>query len=684
MIDPELLAGPDAETPADAIPVLPRPNLLFDRKGLDALKRRLREPLLKEAFDELTLLVKGWMTPGSEDYQSWLEHPLDPPFVGRYEGHQAVRMIEHATLLYALTDDDRYARYVVRVLDVIIDNKLADSQSVLEWEAFNESAPYKGWRHVVGHDFGNYSMALGFFYDVCHDVLSDSQREKFIGYAIESLEINLESRAETGRNAMNNRGVRSAMGNALLALAIHPDRPDERVVQYAIYVAKRLAGAWASFALDRDGASYEGVSYCITSSVMMTLFGEALHRRGMRHLGLHPHLRGLPLQVLFNLVPDRSQLVPVNDCSQTFFVYGLAAWARKGEYVGWDDHTVRLSWQLYNELRAQGPFPAFDWPGNCFHELVVNTFDPPEAVEESTSSAEVDRPGSMYPLAKHFRGHGVTASLSSWKPDAAQALFYSGDPCYIGHMQDDQNSFTFCAMGEKFAWDGGYDKHMGVYADRAYRHTENHNAILINGQGQTGYNTQFWTGGKIVQFTHNDDWTYSLGDAANCYSINGRIARCDRHMLFRRGKTPYLLVVDDVSLNDVSTFGATFNFVAHHYTTLSAIEASLGHFEVVGEKAGMDLKLLSDQVIEYNLDKAGNMPRLQATAKAPRIRFAALLLPRWDSRNAWQLSAGFSNESASVDVVIDNAVDRFKFDMRKRDELLNVGDERVELHATIG
>ena len=684
MIDASLLVGPGRETPHPAMPVLPRPNVFFDQRGLDALRRRLHEPALQRAFDKLQRTVDAWMTPGSDDYQDWLDHPLDPPFVGRYEGHQAVSMIEHTALLFALTGEAKYARYAQRIVSVIIDNKLADSQSTLEWEAFNEKDTYKGWRHVVGHDFGNFSAALALFYDVCHDAMSAAEREVFIAYALESLQFNLDYRAETGRNAMNNRGVRSAMGNALLALAIHPDRPDENLVRYAVYVAKRLAGAWATFALDRDGGSCEGVSYCVTSSVMMNFLGETLHRRGMRHLGLHPHLRSLPLLILYNLVPDRSQILPINDCSQSFFLYGLLGWARRGAYVGWDDHTVRLSWQLYNQLRDEGAFEAFDWPGNPFYELLINTFEPASEIEQSTAGQGSTQPGSMYPLGKHFRGHGVTAALSSWEPGAAQALFYSGSPCYIGHMQDDQNTFTFCAMGEKFAWDGGYDKLMGVYADRAYRHTENHNAILINGEGQTGYNSQFWPDGQVVQFTHNDQWTYSLGDAANCYSINGRIARCDRHLLLRRGSTPYLLVVDDVSLDERTPFDATWNFVAHHHTTLSAIDAAAGHYEVVGPKAGMDLKLLSDQLLAHQLDKAGNMPRLQATANGARVRFAALLLPRWIEGSSWQLHADFMADAADVRVSISGVVDSYKFDLRLRDEALLSGDQRVDLAATLG
>ena len=57
-------------------------------------------------------------------------------------------------------------------------------------------------------------------------------------------------------------------------------------------------------------------------------------------------------------MPDRSQILPINDCSQSFFLYGLLGWARRGAYVGWDDHTVRLSWQLYNQLRDEGAFAA--------------------------------------------------------------------------------------------------------------------------------------------------------------------------------------------------------------------------------------------------------------------------------------------------------------------------------------
>lgn len=623
------------ETPHDKLPLLPHPNLLVDAAELERLREMRRtSPSAQAVFDAIVRTADGYMDPSNPDHPDW-QTLKDPRWSQRAGLNLATNPIEPCAFVYAMTGDRKYAQFAKDLVFTVIRKKIADQP--YQMKQFGSTEPYPGWRHNATHDFGKLALSFGIFFDLCHDALSADERREFVDYARECLAIMASMRAEIGRMGLNNRGVRCAIGNAMLAMAIHGESGvDAETVRYPVMLALRLTGAYCTFAFGIDGGSFEGASYCFNTSVWIANFGRACERRGLRNLYRHPHLRKMCDFTFYNLTPMHDQLLPINDCFPDVLPTGalVASTVHRNGVYRW----------LYRELRAKLVPDSYKTSATSVEDFLYH----------DENVAPVHPRDAGYPLAKHFRDRGVVSMLSDWSDTAAQAIFFCGPQVYGGHRQDDQNAFTFCALGDKFAWDGGYDDFAGVLAGRAYRRSEYHNTILIDGRGQNGYDGNYWPRGHITAYEHDDNRTYVCGDASRCYGIDGSIERFDRHLHFQRAGTPYLLVVDDLIADDFE-HEFTWNFVAHPHATIEPLRE--GVHLVKGRKAAMELHVLPDAPISWRRDMAGNMPRLQATVRGKRARFAALLLPG----GGGTLSASFDAERTSATIAVADQTAAFVF-----------------------
>lgn len=636
------------------IPVLPHPSLIMDEEDIEALRAKRSDLLAEELFQAALSHVEDRMDPESEDYVDY--ETLSDPVWRTRKGLGKVRTVEPLAFFHALTGERRYAEFAKGIVFAVIRNKLADRQSTHYFDSMKEEVAYPGWRRSATHDFGGFALTLALFYDLCYDLLSAEERSEFVTYAEECLAIRHEMRSEAGRMSMNNRGARCSMGNGLLALAIAGDHTDQKLVDDTVSYAIYDAEAFAHFTFGIDGAPYEGGSYAGNGSTMLALFGRALARRGCRDFGHHWNVSRYPAYLLYTLVPGNQELILLNDCSGDCPVYPLLAATAQTE-----DPVARWLW---DELRTKLKDDGYGSPLASHHNFFF--YDP------AVQPVSPDEAG--YPLAKHFRDRGVVSALTGWGADDARATFFCGPQQFVCHRQEDQNTFTLCALGEKFAWDAGYG-HYGLGVGRRYRDTNVHNGILIDGQGQNSYGELRWSRGQMVASQNTEEWTYALGDASRCYGLNGSIERADRHFFFKRRPHTYLLVVDDL-IADQDEHDLTWNFVTHPGNLIEQRED--GSFTVRGAKAAMDLLMSASQEFHTVQDTAGEMPRLQLTQRACRAHFAALLVPRGPGVEDVELAASFGPNSAEVSVAIDGAEETVTFDLRDRTGI-RVGDERVEV-----
>jgi hypothetical protein len=86
----------------------------------------------------------------------------------------------------------------------------------------------------------------------------------------------------------------------------------------------------------------------------------------------------------------------------------------------------------------------------------------------------------------------------------------------LAHTHADQNTFNIAFGGKRLFYNSGYRPAMGdPHFLGWYKHTQGHNAILIDGQGQP-FNAGAY--GLIPRFLHGDQISYAMGDASNAYS----------------------------------------------------------------------------------------------------------------------------------------------------------------------
>ncbi|XOV91633.1 MAG: DUF4962 domain-containing protein [Bacteroidota bacterium] len=111
----------------------------------------------------------------------------------------------------------------------------------------------------------------------------------------------------------------------------------------------------------------------------------------------------------------------------------------------------------------------------------------------------------------------------------------------MAHTHADQNTFNIAYGGKKLFYNTGYRPAMGdPHYLGWFKHTQGHNGILIDGQGQP-----FDAGayGWLPRFLHSEQISYVVGDASNAYSGIKEEKMDSGLKVFRRH---YLMVRPDV------------------------------------------------------------------------------------------------------------------------------------------
>src|ERR1044071_6268772 len=91
-----------------ALPILPHPNLLFDREELESIKAKRTDPRAEALFQQIVARCNQFMDPASDEFRDW--ETLKDPRWGLREGMKlAVAPIEPCAFVYAMTGERKYA-----------------------------------------------------------------------------------------------------------------------------------------------------------------------------------------------------------------------------------------------------------------------------------------------------------------------------------------------------------------------------------------------------------------------------------------------------------------------------------------------------------------------------------------------------------------------------------------------
>jgi len=448
----------------------------------------------------------------------------------------------------------------------------------------------------------------------------------------------------------DNHTVRSLAFTGLAGLATLGDLPDaEKWLQYVIKCYMTSFPTWGG----DDGGWSQGLAYSSTYNLYQTNFVEALNLSTNVNLYNKPFFRN----------------------NGYFGVYCNPPYAKNGGFGDGGDASHSPKDVLLTKRYAQ----AYKDPILLWHAEQINSPKDPSKplfskrhlwqgyyMEDVVSLLTLNsgnlkpkNPAQM-PSSRFFKDIGWAAMHSDLgKADNDVWMLFKSSPYgSFSHSHADQNSFQINAYGESLIIDSGYYPWYGSPHQQLWsRQTKAHNAILINGRGQSTHSME--ANGTIEEFRHEDGITIVTGECSGAYNLplrddvienwkeyldepvpdmnpEAQIAR--RTVAFNHNKEkPWIAIQDYVKAAD----STTFDYLLHSLEKMK-VDKDKQQLLVQRGNAVMDVYLLSSEALKFTqTDKftvdpgenyAGkpNQWHFSAsnTEKCKEVHFLTLMVPR--------------------------------------------------------
>ena len=271
------------------------------------------------------------------------------------------------------------------------------------------------------------------------------------------------------------------------------------------------------------------------------------------------------------------------------------------------------------------------------------------------------------PPSKIFHGIGI-ASLHTTLLDSrddVHLVFKSSPFGSQSHGHNPQNSFQLNAYGEALLVTNGYrDLHGSKFHYQYVHSTRAHNAVLVNGEGQTPHAVA--AKGEIVREQLTPRYDYIAGDATIAYG--GRLKKAWRHAVFVKGSQPFVLFYDEL----VAPRPAKFQFMLHGLRAF-VIDAAAARLRIDQPKASVEVGYLSPVPLTFQQTDGFNPPptrefpnhwHVEAGTTEPRqeLGMVSILVPyRAGKSPVWEAKRDDGSEGTAVDVVIEGRRHTFRF-----------------------
>jgi len=657
--------------------VRPRPWLLFDRGDLPRLRAVARTENGGAFFAHAVRYCERYLDPRDEIYFDYRERRND--YWRTRDGNFIVSGHLCALALMGWLAERRdFLEAAREAIFAIIEHRLADQ---VLGSGVN---PYRGWRGNSQHDAGKFAFTIAFLHDTLQEVCSAEQRERLRLYAAETLRIGSEHIRWVRRtpppheltvplDAMayidNNRDSRFLLGMSILATCLEQEETfdPERTAALARCGPAALSRS-LRWSFCRDGAPFEGASYGCSALLFFLLCAQIFARAGRADRRGDVRFARIADFLVHEFVLQGGFFNNLNDCLDEVPAQILAyAGCRMGrESALWLWHTVCCN--PASPSSVLGSRHATDFPSAPWALLWLD-----DGVKAKPPVA------AGYPRDRHFRDRGLVSLRSGWTADDLHCTIFSGRRGRTTHSQMDQNQVTLYARGERFLIDLGYhlrDPRTGEPI--AANATAQHNLVTIDGQGQFGRTTAVgWEEGRIDTFVSEAEYAFVLADARECYGANGQILRAERHLFFsrRRGCAPYVILLDDVAVDDGEE---AHDYVLRlHTDPMNRIAGEGVLWRFLGKAAQLDVHIAGSGELGIRTEQlAGLVPRLVISQRAPRARFVILLHPRGAGEPAATFSAAMTPDAVEAGVAIGDAKHRYCFDTAWPQPELVTGAER--------
>lgn len=212
------------------------------------------------------------------------------------------------------------------------------------------------------------------------------------------------------------------------------------------------------------------------------------------------------------------------------------------------------------------------------------------------------------PQAARFSDVGVAYMHSSLQNSETNLMFSLRSSPFgsLAHTHADQNTFTIAYGGKRLFYNSGYRPAMGdPHFLGWYKHTQGHNGILIDGEGQPFSDGAY---GWIPRFLHGKQISYAVGDASNAYSgeVDGKnvdlgLKSFRRHYIMLR---PSIIVIYD-ELEAVHD--AEWSWLLHNDNGFMIDQANNTIF-AESDKTKAKVSLFSSSAIDFQVTDQFSVP----------------------------------------------------------------------------
>lgn len=176
----------------------------------------------------------------------------------------------------------------------------------------------------------------------------------------------------------------------------------------------------------------------------------------------------------------------------------------------------------------------------------------------------------------------------------------------LAHTHADQNTFNIAYGGKRLFYNSGYRPAMGdPHFLGWYKHTQGHNGILIDGEGQPFSDGSY---GWIPRFLHGKQISYAVGDASNAYAgqVDGKyvdlgIKFYRRHFIMLR---PSIIVIYDELEAD---HNAEWSWLLHNDNGFE-IDPKNKTISAESEKTKAKVSLFSSCEIDFRITDQFSIP----------------------------------------------------------------------------
>jgi hypothetical protein len=212
------------------------------------------------------------------------------------------------------------------------------------------------------------------------------------------------------------------------------------------------------------------------------------------------------------------------------------------------------------------------------------------------------------PQAAEFPDIGV-AYMNTSVQNVETNLMLALRSCPFGslaHTHADQNTFNIAYGGKRLFYNSGYRPAMGdPHFLGWYKHTQGHNGILIDGEGQPFSDGAY---GWIPRFLHGKQISYAVGDASNAYSglVDGKnidlgLKFFRRHYIMLR---PSIIVIYDELEAD---HNAEWSWLLHNDNGFE-IDPENMTILAESEKTKANVSLFSSAEIDFRVSDQFSIP----------------------------------------------------------------------------